>query len=289
MVNRLSIVFASALACALSPSAQAQFSLSNYSVSASYPLPTTPASEASAVTFNWNSGSLFVLGDEGDALVEVDAKGNQLSVMTLTGFDDTEGLTYIGNNQFVLLEERLQDAYLLTYQPGGSVDRTALKSASLGDTVGNVGLEGISFDPISGAFVAVKEKTPQQALKAVIDFTAGTAQVTNLFTPNLGVLDLSDVQHLSTVPGLVGTPDAENLLIYSQESLLLMEVDPMGNILSSLDFSAFSPVAEGVTIGPDGTIYIVSEEPTLHVLTPIPAPGSMSVLGLALMMRRRLR
>ena len=49
------------------------------------------ASEASAVTYNWDTGTLFVLGDEGDALVEVDANGTPLSVITLTGFADTEG------------------------------------------------------------------------------------------------------------------------------------------------------------------------------------------------------
>ncbi len=285
------IVWNLALLAGLAPQAWAigdPFSLANYQVSASYPLPGAPASEASAITYNWDSKSLFVLGDEGDALVEVDALGKQLSVMTLTGFDDTEGLTYIGNNQFVVLEERLQDAFLLSYQPGGSVDRSSLKFASLGPTVGNVGLEGISFDPLTGKFTAVKEKTPQQVLSAEIDFAMGTAIVTELFTPNLGVLDLSDVQHLSTVPGLVGTSDEKNLLIYSHESRLLLEVDLLGNVLSTLDFSAYSPSAEGVTIRPDGTILIVSEDPTLYVLT-VPGPGSLSIafVATAMLVRRR--
>ncbi|MDV7389995.1 SdiA-regulated domain-containing protein, partial [Arthrospira platensis SPKY1] len=93
--------------------------------------------------------------------MEVDKTGRQLSVMTLSGFDDTEGITYVGSGRFAVTEERLQDAYLLTYSAGGSVSRASLPTASLGDTVGNVGVEGLSFDPVSGGFVFVKERAPQ--------------------------------------------------------------------------------------------------------------------------------
>ena len=106
--------------------------------------------------------------------------------MSLSGFDDTEGLTYIGNGQFVLVEERLQDAYLLTYTAGGNVSRSSLASASIGVTVGNVGLEGISYDPTTGQYIVVKEKTPQQVNSAGVDLRrrrTGTAAVTSLFNP----------------------------------------------------------------------------------------------------------
>ena len=120
--------------------------LSNYRHTATFDLPAA-ASEASAVTFNPETGNLYVLGDEGDAIVEVTRAGAVVSSMTLTGFDDTEGLTHVGGGQFVLVEERIQDAYRLTYVPGGTAARASLPTVSLGETVGNVGLEGISFEP----------------------------------------------------------------------------------------------------------------------------------------------
>lgn len=245
--------------------------LSNYSLTATYSLPYPAASEASAVTWNWDTGTLFVVGDEGDQLVEVSTTGTLLSSMTLTGFDDTEGLTYIGGGQFVITEERIQDAYRLTYAAGGSASRGSLPGVSLGPTVGNVGIEGLSFDPQTGQFIVVKEKTPQAVYDAVLDFPNGTASVNSLFTPALGVLDLSDVQVLSTVAA-PGSGDLENLLLYSQESALLMEVDRSGNLLSSFDFSGIAGDAEGVTIDANGTIYIVGEEPELYVLSPNPVP-----------------
>lgn len=283
------------LVAALAGGASASFTslnLGQYSLTATYALPPIAAEEASAVTYNWDTGTLFVLGDEGDAVVEVSLTGAQLSVMTLTGFDDTEGLTYIGAGQFVITEERLQDAYRFDYSAGGSAARGSLANASIGPTVGNIGVEGISYDPRNGRFISVKEKTPQAVLDSTITFEfppgGGSASNTSLFDPTgLGLLDLSDVQVLATVPSLIGTADEDNLLIYSQESRRLLEVTRSGSILSSFDLSGVDN-AEGVTIGPDGTIYIVGENPSLYVLTPAPgAAGLLGACGLFAARRRR--
>ncbi len=75
---------------------------------------------------------------------------------------------------------------MLTYTAGGNVSRSSLASASIGVTVGNVGLEGISYDPTTGQYIVVKEKTPQQVNPATLNFGAGgtgTAAVTSLFNP----------------------------------------------------------------------------------------------------------
>ncbi|MBV5339371.1 MAG: SdiA-regulated domain-containing protein [Deltaproteobacteria bacterium] len=260
--------------------------LGDYTLTGSYALPTGTASEASAVTWNWTTDTLFVLGDEGDALVEVSKTGTQLSSMTLTGFKDTEGLTYIGGSQFVLTEERLRSAYLLNFMAGTSVDRGSLSFANLGDTVENIGIEGISYDPQDGSFITVKEKMPQEVNKNTITF-GGSSVVTSLFTPNLGLLDLSDVQVLSTVTS-AGSADEDNLLILSQESSKLFEVSRTGAILSQLNLGALGlpGSTEGVTIDRAGIVYLVAEEginegPTLYTLspTPVPLPGALVLLG----------
>jgi uncharacterized protein YjiK len=266
---------------ALAGAQVASIDLANYRLTNTYSLPTPQASEASAITWNWNTGSMFVLGDEGDAIVEVTRSGTLIGSMSLTGFDDTEGLTYIGNGQFVLVEERLQDAYLLTYTAGGNVSRSSLASASIGVTVGNVGLEGISYDPTTGQYIVVKEKTPQQVSSVALTFGAGgtgTAAVTSLFNPaGLGLLDLSDVQVLSTVLD-PSSPDAGNLLVYSQESSLLLEVSRTGSVLSMYSLAGITDSAEGVTIDSNGLIYIVDESPNMYVLAPVPLPAAAWLL-----------
>jgi uncharacterized protein YjiK len=294
--------FASALALIAAGPAAAAISgldLSDYRLVATYDLPAVRAAEASAITWNWDSDSLFVLGDEGDYVVEVNKQGVELSSMNLFGFDDTEGLTYVGNGQFVITEERLQDAYLFTYQASGAVGRGTLPSLSVGPTVGNVGIEGLSYDPLTGRFIMVKEKTPQAVYDATPDFAGNTASVTELVPPAnqfaqiFGTADLSEVQVLTTVQSLRGTADQNNLLIYSQESSRLLEVSRSGQILSQFDFSAIAQDAEGVTIDADGILYIAGETPSLYVLAPVPEPEGWALLiaGLGLIgvaARRRL-
>lgn len=269
-----------AVAPVVTHAAPATVDLGQYTLVGTFVLPPVEAEEASAITYNCDTDTLFVLGDEGDALVEVSKTGAKLSAMTLTGFADTEGLTYMGNGQFVLTEERLRDAYRLSYAAGGTVDRAALPSKDLGSTVGNTGIEGISYDSRDGSFVTVKEISSQEVNLNQIDFGGPAAATTSaLFSPNLGVVDLSDVQVLGTVPSLAAGIDADNLLIFSQASRRLLEVTRGGLVLSSFDLAVLAEDAEGVTMDFDGNIYVVAETgPTLFVLappTPVPLPPSL--------------
>jgi hypothetical protein len=104
--------------------------LSSYSLVGRYPLPepsnTTPpdgtsllAQEASSVTYDWDTDTLFVVGDGGTSVVQVSKTGHLIDSMTLapgdspqgTTFYDTEAITYVGNGQFVLGEERSRPCY----------------------------------------------------------------------------------------------------------------------------------------------------------------------------------
>jgi len=260
---------------AFAHSAVGSLDLANYRLAGTYSM--SFVGEASAVTWNSSTGTLFVVGDEGDQIVEVSTTGSLIGSMNLSGFDDTEGLTHVGGNRFVITEERLQDAYQLTYTAGGTAVRGSLPSRSLGATVGNVGIEGISYDAASGDFFVVKEKDPQQVIRTHLDFVGSNTTMTSLFAPNLGVLDLSDIQSLSGVMA-PGSADADNLLVFSQESARLLEIS--GTVLSQFDFGGLSSTAEGVTIDANGNIYIVGEEPTstLYVLTPVPLPAAVWLL-----------
>ncbi|MFC5767846.1 SdiA-regulated domain-containing protein [Thauera sinica] len=274
---RMGFIAALATAAFVPSLASAQaLDLSRYTLTASFALPGT-ASESSAITWNWDSDTLFVVGDEGEYITEVSRTGTVIGSMRLTGFDDTEALTYVGNGQFVIGEERIQDVYRLTYQAGTTVARNSLASVSLGGTVGNVGLEGISYDRRDGSFVTVKEKSPQAVRAGGIDFGTGTHTLADLFSPALGVSDLSDVQVLS---GFAGTGFADNLLIYSQESQRLLEVTRGGQIVSTFDFTFISGIAEGVTIAGDGTIFITDESPYVYVLSapPVPEPETYALM-----------
>ena len=99
------------------------------------------------------------------------------------------------------------------------------------------------------------------------------------------------MQTLSPVDALAGTPAADNLLLLSLGSKRLVEVNRSGQVLSSLDLSAFTPNdIKGVTIDELGRIYLVAEDSgtpnsRLLVLTPVPEPGTWAMMagGLALL------
>ncbi|WP_305852048.1 ExeM/NucH family extracellular endonuclease [Tolypothrix sp. PCC 7910] len=243
------------------------------------------AQEVSAATYNWDTDTLFVIGDGGRSIVQINKRGQLIDSITLaeggspqgTTFYDTEGLTYVGNGKFVLVEERYRQANLFTYSPGTTLTRNDVKTVDLGTDVGNIGIEGMSYDPITDGFIAVKEKDPQGIFQTGIDFAAGTAtngssntvNSLNLFDPALAnLLDFSDVFALSNLPSLVGTPDYNRLLIVSQESGKLISIDRSGNISSSLTIvsdpgnplSVADQGFEGVTMDRNGLLYLTAEE-----------------------------
>lgn len=297
-MKRTTLSILSSIAAALSAlSASAQptsVDLSTYALVGRYDLPeptrTTPpansllAQEASSITYNWDTGTLFVVGDGGTSVVQVSKTGQLIDSMTLppgnspagTEFYDTEGITYIGNGQFVLVEERYRQVNLFTYVAGGVLQRADVKTVKLGTTIGNIGLEGATFDPFSGGFVLVKEKDPISIFQTSIDFDVKTASKggpnatssTDLFNPDLASLaDFSDVFSLSVLPSLANTVDASHLLIISQESGQIINVDRSGNVYSRLTIAApsGSPLSvpdmtmEGVTMDRDGFLYVCNE------------------------------
>jgi uncharacterized protein YjiK len=141
-----------------------------------------------------------------------------------------------------------------------------LPALSIGSTVDNIGIEGVSYDRLTGKYVAVKEKSPEVVHDIAMDFHAKTIAVKELFAASkLSLTDLSDVQTLGSVTALDATAK-KNLLIVSQESSKLLEVTPTGTILSSMDISGISTDIEGVTIDASGTIYITAQTPTLYIL-----------------------
>lgn len=277
------------------------FDLGQYQWTATHALPEVKALEASAVTWNWDTDTLFVIGDEGDYVLEVNKQGQELSAMRLLGFDDTEGLTYVGNGQFLIVEERLQSMHLLTYQGGSLAGRSALPALAIGPTTGNTGLEGVSYDRVSGDLFAVKEKAPQALYQ--IDWNRQDNAVSvrdvipraNPFSRLFDTLDLADVQVLSSVSALQGTVWADRLLVLSQETPRLMVVGLDGQVFSHFDLSGLATDIEGVTIDAQGTIYLVGETPALYVLSAavpaVPEPSSIALLlaGVAMTAASRFR
>jgi hypothetical protein len=300
--------------------------LSRYVRVARYNLPeptrTTPPSpfslltqEASAVTYDWDRDTLFVMGDGGTSVVQVSKTGALIDSMTLapgsspagTDFYDPEGVSYAGGGKFVFVEERDRQVVLFTYVAGATLRRADVQTVKLGTTIGNIGLEGVTFDPSTGRYLFVKEKDPRSIFETGIDFAAGTATngsptaigSANLFDPALvNTLDFSDIFALSNLASLAGDPAFDQLLILSQESAQIVQVDRAGNVKHTLTLvtdpgdriTVPDMTVEGLTMDRDGNLYLVNENgggdanhPQLWVYAPSTAtnlaPTAVSLVG----------
>lgn len=282
------------------------------------------AQEVSAITFNRDTNSLFVVGDGTTSVVQVTKTGQLIDSMTLArgaqpqggAFYDSEGLAYVGGGRFVFVEERFRQLRQFTYAAGTTLGLGDVQTVDLGTNVGNIGIEGLSFDPSTNGFIAVKQEGPQGIFQTQADFAAGTAtngssttvNSTNLFDPALlGLTIFSDVFALSNVAGLTGTADEGNLLVLSAADGRIVETTRSGQVLSSLSFVAAPTETlsiadqqfEGLTIDDDGILYVTTENglsPQLFVFAPqataVPEPMTAGLLlaglgALGVVRRRR--
>jgi uncharacterized protein YjiK len=310
---------------AASCSASAQWAgLNNYVAVASYALPTlspnppAPGSslqfEASAVTWNRDTNTLFMLDDGGGYVMETTLTGTPLGYMRLPAggspqgneFYDPEGLAYIDGGQFVMTEERYRTAVRFSYVAGSTLQRSQTSTVKLATTVGNTGLEGISFDPLTSGFIFVSEASgtgaAQNIFQTQISFGAGTAtngnasnvNNTSLFpAANIGFSSLNDVFALANVYDSSAAGN-QNVLVLTHTGV--KEMTRMDAVVGSLTLAGAGYEVEGITMDASGRIYVVSDNgntgsfSTLFVYAPVPEPGTCALLlaGLALVgMARR--
>jgi uncharacterized protein YjiK/methionine-rich copper-binding protein CopC len=259
---------------------QSTYDLANYTQTGRYRLPVGSganllAEEASGITFNKDTGTFFVVGDGGTAVVQVSRTGVLIDSMTLaadaskpqgTYFYDPEGIAYLGGGKFALVEERSRQVNEFTYVPNTTLGASGVRMVKIGTTIGNIGIEGLSFDPLTGGFVAVKESGPSGVFQTGINFATGTASngspttdnSTNLFDPTrTGLSAHNDIHALSNTVASTA-PDYAHLLILSAPDGKVVKIDRAGNIQSTLPVSSIAQ-NEGLTMDGSGNIYVVSE------------------------------
>lgn len=319
-MNRTTVI-AALLTASIAPVAIAQVNLANYQRVGRYALPAdvTQAREASGVTWNRDTNTLFVIGDGGRGIAQVSLTGQLINSMTLglgnspqgTAFYDPEAIAYLGNGQFAFVEERNSIISRFTYTAGTTLDRSGAQSVTFAPGAGNSGYEGMSYDPTTGGFIMVKEIASRGILSTQINFAAGTSSngnattvPTNLFNPSfVGLTDFAEVYAVANSNFFSG-PTAGNLLVLSQEDGRVVEVDRLGNVISQLlitgdagdTISMADMQHEGMTMDDRGYLYIVNENgggdingPQLWVYAPIPTPGAAAVLALGGLFAARRR
>lgn len=260
-MKTLSVSLVALLAMAAGSANAASIGLStNYSVDWAVSIATP---EGSGITYNWDTNELWVIGDEADWGRYSAVNGSALAALPgLSGYNDPEGIAYLGSGNFALAQERVMEINkIVGLSPVSEGSAPSFDVNGPAGSVGNIGLEGISYDKRNGDFYGIKQEGPQKVYHITgVDF-AGAGTVTDLFDPSLlGFGTLSDISVLSNATTFAGSGAEENLLILSLSALKLVEVTKTGTVLSSFDLSGLAVGGiEGVTVDNDGNIFLVGE------------------------------
>lgn len=228
---------------------------------------------ASGLTYHPASHTLFAVINRPPAVAEISTDGRLLRHLPLPGVGDTEGISHVQGDVFVVSDESDNSLHWFHIAPGAT---WAEPVGQLRPALGfrhwhNLGLEGASWDETRGELLLVNEKLPQQVLIAQGLEPAQTATQTTpadvrRWQPKnwLGPLG-RDLASLTVVP------QTGNLLLLSEASALVTEYSRSGQVLGLLPLwrglgglQRSVPQPEGIALGSDGAIYVLSEPNLLY-------------------------
>jgi len=234
-------------------------SLSTYQKSFETDIAGISGTSTSGVTFHPGSKTLFIVDDANTTVFEISLSGVLIRSITLSGFEDTEGIAYHYGDYFFLVEERLANVVRARMPQAGSgpVSRDSCTALNLGPNMGNSGLEDIACTATPAMAYAVKESAPPRLYRITLDGNGNPAG----FSQN----DPFNIEAISgDAAGLFVLSDG-NFLILSQEENKLKGYNPTGEKLSEVSLGMTKP--EGITVDQsDSTIYIVGEPRQLFIL-----------------------
>jgi uncharacterized protein YjiK len=193
--------------------------------------------------------------------------GDLIERYPLIGFEDTEGIAYLGKGRVVIVDERLQRLHIFTLpDTAGPIraEQTESLAIEINLSEHNKGFEGVTYDPANDRIFAIKERDPRQlySITGMLGSIGNRMQIrikdlTTWVDRGVFSKDLSEGYY---------DPRTGHLLLLSEQSSNLTELDQQGNFVSILSLRALAgdlkhtlPQAEGMTMDNKGELYIVSE------------------------------
>lgn len=246
-----------------SPSKVAGLVLQNYTATVQAKPIAGLSHNTSGLTYSSATDTLFTVINRPPALAELSTDGQLLRHMPLPGLSDPEGITHLAGDAFLVVDEADQRLHHMRLAPGATEPQlTPAASLALGhDAWHNLGLEGLSWDAHRSELLLTNEKWPQRV--HVVD---------GLLSPDAPphMQQWQPVNWLG-FPGrdlasVASVEDSGNLLLLSEASALVAEYTRNGRLVGLMPLWAGRhglvqtvPQPEGITVGSDGAIYVVSE------------------------------
>lgn len=233
-------------------------------------------SDLSGLTWNDDSKTLYTITNKNPQILEISTNGDLLRVIDTKGISDPEAITYIGNNRFIIAEERKQKLIKAIITPETKeLDLTKYQQISLGEgNTNNKGLEGLTWDAKTQKLYAAKERDP-----VLIYEVTGFPIATDI--PNISVTNNKKRDRrlfVKDVSSLSFNEQYDHLLVLSDESRLVIELNKEGKPISSLSLiqghglKHSVPQAEGIAMDIDNNLYIISEPNLFFKFEKTPTP-----------------
>jgi uncharacterized protein YjiK len=224
------------------------------------------ARDLSSLTFDPHRRTLFGVTNSDPHVVELTTDGRLLRKIPLDGLKDPEAIEYVAPGRYVVADERTQR--LVEIGIDAETQRINAAAAprltiAIGGGTGNKGFEGLAHDPGTRRLFVGKERDPLR----IYEVTGFAGQADG--PPDIRVADRparDRALFIRDLSGLHFDAASGHLLVLSHESRLVLELDDDGRPVGKLSLRGGEhglardvPQAEGLAIGDDGTLYVVSE------------------------------
>jgi uncharacterized protein YjiK len=223
------------------------------------PLPGMEKDEASDVSYNPVTKTLFAVMGKNPFLVELTLKGDVLRKIPLVGWSNPEAVAVLENGFMAIVDERQHHVTIVNVTPQTSTLNIAdFPQYNLGPSADqNKAFEAMAWDPRNQQLVLGEER-PAAMFSWKSD---GSNQLKG--EKQKVVSNALDLRNLSS---LTIEPRTGHTLALSADSHMLLELNEKGEQVSFMTllggFNGLKdtiPRAEGVAFDEDGNLYIVSE------------------------------
>lgn len=222
-------------------------------------LPGMEEDEASDLTYNPQTKTLFAIMGKHPFLVELTLQGDVLRKMPLVGWSNPEGVAYMENGLMAITDERKHTLSIIQVDADTrELNSTDFPHYDLGPSKNqNKGFEGVAWDPRNQQLALGEERPP-----ALFTWKSDGSQLLK-GDKQIHASDELDLRNLSA---LAIDPRTGHSLLLSADSHLLLELDDTGEQVSFMTllggFNGIKdtiPRAEGVALDEAGNLYMVSE------------------------------
>lgn len=213
----------------------------------------------SGLTWDNASGSLMAVTNRPAIAINLSEQGQVLHQIPLKAMEDTESIAFIGNNRFLIAEERRRTITPVALNVQQK-QYTPLAPRLLFDLGGkrNNGIEGVAYSMQHDTLFIANEKSPA-AIYRVDGFLQNRRQGFEIKKIFSSIKDIS---------GLAWCDARQRLYVLSDEAKTVKEIDNNGTIFRESNLSRYIkdlPQPEGIAVHAD-KLYIVSEPNLFYVL-----------------------